>query len=68
MKAMEDKAKENALNSLEKVKAIYVTLEPFSVDNELVTPTFKIKRNIAKKVFAQQITKMYEEANAEAPK
>jgi len=62
---MEVKAKEYALNSLERIKAIYLTPEPFTVDNDIITPTFKIKRNIAKKVFAEQIAKMYEETNAE---
>ena len=62
---MEAKAKEYALNSLERIKAIYLTPEPFSVENDIITPTFKIKRNIAKKVFADQITAMYAEANAE---
>ncbi len=62
---MDAKAKEYALNSLERIKAIYLTPEPFTVDNDIITPTFKIKRNIAKKVFAEQITQMYAETNAE---
>ena len=51
LKDMEAKAKEYGLNSLEKVKALHLTAEPFSVENDIITPTFKIKRNIAKKVF-----------------
>ena len=66
MKDMDAKAKEYALNSLEKVKALYLTAEPFSVENDIITPTFKIKRNIAKKVFKEQIDKMYEESNGNA--
>jgi long-chain acyl-CoA synthetase len=66
MKDMDAKAKEYALNSLEKVKALYLTAEPFSVENDIITPTFKIKRNIAKKVFKEQIDKMYEESNDKA--
>jgi long-chain acyl-CoA synthetase len=62
---MDAKAKEYALNSLEKVKTIYLTPEPFTVENDIITPTFKIKRNIAKKVFADQISQMYADANAE---
>jgi long-chain acyl-CoA synthetase len=50
---MDAKAKENALNSLEKIKDVYLTPEPFTVDNDIITPTFKIKRNIAKKVFIE---------------
>jgi long-chain acyl-CoA synthetase len=65
IKAMEAKAKEYALNSLERIKAIYLTPEAFTVENDIITPTFKIKRNIAKKVYAEQITQMYAETNAE---
>lgn len=33
--------------------------EPFSVENDLLTPTFKLKRPQAKKFFAAQIDTMY---------
>ena len=60
---MEVKVKEYGLTSLEKVKAIHLSFEPFSVDNNLITPTFKIKRNIAKVFFKDAIDKMYAETN-----
>jgi long-chain acyl-CoA synthetase len=41
-------AKTNKLSGLEKVKKIYVTSEPMSIENDILTPTMKIKRNIAK--------------------
>ncbi len=44
-------AVENKLSGLEKPKAICFTLVPFSVDNNILTPTFKLKRNIAREVF-----------------
>ncbi len=53
MKALDEKARENGLTSLEKIKNIYLSHEPFTVENEIITPTFKIKRNVAKKVFAE---------------
>ena len=52
--------KKNALNSLEKPKEIYVTGDPFSVENDILTPTFKLKRNVGKKVYQDQINAMYE--------
>jgi len=55
LKDFEAKAKEQNLTSLERVKKIYLTDEPFTQDNNLITPTMKIKRNIAKKVFLEQI-------------
>lgn len=56
---MDGKVKEHNLTSLEKIKDIYLHGEPFSVENNIITPTFKIKRNIAKSVFKDQIDRMY---------
>jgi long-chain acyl-CoA synthetase len=47
--------------SLERIRKFHLTGDMFSVDNNLLTPTFKIKRNIAKKVFAKEIEEMYNE-------
>ena len=44
-------AAKNKFNSLEKPKWLILRREPFSIENEILTPTMKIKRNIAKKVF-----------------
>lgn len=52
-------AKTNKLSGLEKIKAIYLTSDPFSIENDILTPTMKIKRNIAHKVYAEQIDAMY---------
>ena len=48
-----DLAKTNKLSGLEKIKAIYLTSDPFSIENDILTPTMKIKRNIAAKVYAE---------------
>ena len=48
----------NKFNSLEKPKQITLLKEPFSQD-ELLTPTMKLKRNVAKVYFKDQIDKMY---------
>lgn len=53
-------------SSLEKPKAIHLVADGFSVENDLLTPTFKLKRNIAKNVFTEQINKMYKEIEEEA--
>ena len=52
-------AKAQKFNSLEKPKRIYLTKEPFSVENDMLTPTCKMKRNVAKKVYETQIEEMY---------
>jgi len=49
------------LNRLEQPKAIYLAAEPFSVENDILTPTFKLKRNIGAKVYQAQIDVLYEE-------
>ncbi|CDW76486.1 long-chain-fatty-acid--ligase 5 [Stylonychia lemnae] len=52
-------AVENKFNSLEKIKFIHLTLEQMTQENDLLTPTMKIKRNIAKKVYDKEITELY---------
>ena len=54
-------ATENKLSGLEKPKDIHFTLEPFSVENNILTPTFKLKRNVGKEVYKPQIDAMYAE-------
>ena len=55
-------AADNKLNSLEKIKYIHLTDDAFSQENDILTPSMKIKRNIAKKVYQKQIDDLY--ANA----
>lgn len=52
-------AKEGKLLGFECVKDIYLEHELFSVDNNILTPTFKLKRNEAKKKYQEQIDAMY---------
>ena len=53
-------AKSNALSSLEKPKEFMLHSELFSVDNDMLTSTFKLKRNVAKVVMKPYIDEMYE--------
>jgi long-chain acyl-CoA synthetase len=48
-------AKINKFSGLEKIKGIYVSEEPFTIENEILTPTMKIKRNIAKNKYIEAI-------------
>jgi len=50
---------QRGLNSLEKPKEIFITADPFSVENDIVTPTFKLKRNVGAKVYRKEIDEMY---------
>lgn len=51
----------NKLSGLEKPKDIFLTSDAFSIENNLLTPTFKLKRNVAREHFKEQITHMYDE-------
>ncbi|KAI7879036.1 acetyl-CoA synthetase-like protein [Lichtheimia hyalospora FSU 10163] len=51
--------KQNDLKSFEQIKALHLTMDEFTVDNDLLTPTFKLKREVAKNVYAEQIKDMY---------
>lgn len=44
-------AAEKKLSSLEKPKQFILSPELFSIENNLLTPTFKLKRNVAKTHF-----------------
>lgn len=59
MTSVIDLAKANNLNSLEKPKQICLLQEAFSVENDMLTPTFKLKRNVAKTRFADKIAELY---------
>ncbi|ORX59814.1 acetyl-CoA synthetase-like protein [Hesseltinella vesiculosa] len=56
------------LHGFEIPKAVYLEAEPFSMENGLLTPTFKLKRHDAKKYYATQITELYAQANSQPQK
>ncbi|CAG8537619.1 13126_t:CDS:2 [Ambispora gerdemannii] len=51
--------KAHDLKGFENIKNIYLSPEPFSAENDLLTPTFKLKRHQAQKHFTRQIETMY---------
>ncbi|CAI0466075.1 unnamed protein product [Linum tenue] len=53
--------REAHLRGFEFVKAVTLVGEPFTLENGLLTPTFKIKRAQAKAYFQSAITEMYKE-------
>ena len=58
---MERLAKEKKLSSLEKPKTFIVCTELCSMENDGLTSTFKMKRNVVSKRFKEQIDTMYVE-------
>ncbi len=48
-----------------RVRRVWLTLEPWSVENALITPTMKLKRAVLERRFAAEIGKLY--AGRDAP-
>ena len=53
-------ADEAKLNSLMRPKQIMLMSTPFTADNGFLTPTFKMKRNVAKDLLKNEIKALYE--------
>jgi long-chain acyl-CoA synthetase len=47
------------LNNIEKVRRFIVADEPFSVDNEQMTPTLKVRRHVIKQVYGDRLEGLY---------
>lgn len=47
------------LRGFEKIRRVYVTLEPFTVENGMLTPTFKLRRRDAYAKYKHIIDKLY---------
>ena len=56
---LEKLAKTEKLKGFEHIKNVFLSPVLMSVENGLMTPTFKIKRNEAAKVFKGEIEEMY---------
>jgi len=61
-------ANENKFNGLEKPKQIHLVKDAWTVESNLLTPTMKMKRNIAKDEFKDQIEAMYSAGPIRVPK
>ena len=51
--------RKNDLKGFELPKKIHLSQERFTEENQIVTPTMKIRRHIAKKYFEKEIKKLY---------
>ena len=51
--------RENDLKGFELPKKVYLCKENFSIENQILTPTMKIRRAFAKERFANEIRKLY---------
>ncbi|CAI4218152.1 unnamed protein product [Parascedosporium putredinis] len=65
LKILDDIGKRHKFNSFEKVRGCLLLVDPFTVENELLTPTLKLKRAPAAKAFKAEIARMYQEIEAD---
>ncbi|CAO3594617.1 unnamed protein product [Absidia cylindrospora] len=59
LKSLVEFGKQNDLKGFEQMRAIYLASEEFSIDNDLLTPTFKLKREAVYKTYRKEIDEMY---------
>ncbi|KAI8912664.1 hypothetical protein EDD86DRAFT_201962 [Gorgonomyces haynaldii] len=59
LKIIEQHGKENGLKGFENVKAIHLCPDPFTPENGLLSPTFKLKRHEAKKFYQKELDQLY---------
>jgi len=57
-------SKQAGLRGFEHVKAVYLEAEPFGIDNNLVTPTFKLKRQQLREYYQKDIDLLYQQLSA----
>jgi len=67
LKELERAGKAGALRGFEFVKRLHLTTDAFSVDNAMMTPTFKVRRPQVAEYFRAHITSMYEDIHATTP-
>ena len=60
LKNLEDIGRKADFKGFEIIKKIYLSPEPFTVENDLATPTLKVRRHVAKKRFADKIKELYQ--------
>ncbi|KAJ3099528.1 Long chain acyl-CoA synthetase 7 peroxisomal [Phlyctochytrium planicorne] len=56
--------KSNKLAGFEIPRGLFLTADPMTIENGLLTPTMKIKRNVAQDFFKNEIAAMYAAINA----
>ncbi len=61
LSALTQHGRKAGLRGFECIKNLELESEMFSVENDLLSPTFKLKRNEAKKRFADKLAQLYAE-------
>jgi len=59
MESIKELVTENRMSYLNLPFKIYIEPEPFSIENNILTPTYKLKRHAAKEKYLQVIADLY---------
>ncbi|KEF63462.1 long-chain acyl-CoA synthetase [Exophiala aquamarina CBS 119918] len=62
LKDLDKAGRKKKFAGYERVRNIQLELEPFTIDNELLTPTLKLKRPVAAKKYRDVLDRLYAEA------
>ncbi|KAI4156419.1 MAG: hypothetical protein LQ341_000010 [Variospora aurantia] len=65
VKELDKVGRKNKFAGYERVKNCYLYLDPFTIDNELLTPTLKLKRPQTANMYRRQLDELYAEVAAE---
>ncbi|MCJ1285327.1 hypothetical protein MMC26_004667 [Xylographa opegraphella] len=65
VKELDRVGRKNKFAGYERVKNCYLYIDPFTIENELLTPTLKLKRPQTAKKFRSQLDELYAEALAD---
>ncbi|KAJ1505491.1 Long-chain-fatty-acid--CoA ligase 1 [Coelomomyces lativittatus] len=60
LKELDALARSKKLKGFEMIKALFIEWTPFSIENELLTPSFKLKRSQAVNHYRKEIDEMYQ--------
>ncbi|RKF59210.1 Long chain acyl-CoA synthetase 7, peroxisomal [Golovinomyces cichoracearum] len=58
-------ARKNKFNSFERIRNVWLEVEPFTIQNNLLTPTLKLKRSQTVKKYRDEIDALYAESLAD---
>jgi len=61
LKDMEELSRKSDFKGFEIVKKCYLVNDPFTLENDLLTPTMKLKRNEVKNKYLNELKSMYAE-------
>lgn len=68
LKELDKVGKQAKMNNYERVRNLRLMVDPFTIENELLTPTLKLKRPQTVKMYRAVLDEMYAESEKSAPK